>query len=373
MEPGRPPYRPDRRPADRRGSRAGAGSRRSGWPAGRFALVLTSPLLPRPRHVRGWPGSATRRRSSPTCRSSTTATTRGSPRRRSARRGPGWNLWRDGAPNGERPEDVGVRADRVIARALEAGGDVALFAHGHVLRVLAARWIELGPAYGGHLALGTASMSELGYERERRAIWLWNDPATCDRPDRAAARRARPRPRTRKELLPLLGDPRVGATLGGVLTPARCAPRASAWRSTGRSHGFGYWVWRETATGALRRPRRARTTRTSAGARRSRSAGRSWPTAGARASRPSRPRVRAPRLRARSAARRGRLHAGRQPRLAARDGEARVPLRARRRCTPVCPTCCAGSRPAVWLTVRLRVGDGFARLTESAYLNGTEA
>jgi broad specificity phosphatase PhoE len=88
---------------------------------------------------------------------------------------PGWNLWRDGAPHGELPEDVGVRADRVIARALEAGGDVALFAHGHVLRVLAARWIELPAAYGGHLALGTASLSELGYERERRAIWLWND------------------------------------------------------------------------------------------------------------------------------------------------------------------------------------------------------
>ena len=87
---------------------------------------------------------------------------------------PGWNLWRDGAPHGELPEDVGVRADRVIARALEAGGDVALFAHGHVLRVLAARWIELPPEDGARFALATASVSELGFERETRVIARWN-------------------------------------------------------------------------------------------------------------------------------------------------------------------------------------------------------
>jgi len=57
---------------------------------------------------------------------------------------------------------------------LEAGGDVAVFAHGHLLRVLAARWIDLPAAYGGHLALDTGSVSELGFERERRAIWRWN-------------------------------------------------------------------------------------------------------------------------------------------------------------------------------------------------------
>ena len=87
---------------------------------------------------------------------------------------PGWSVWRDGSPGGEMPEQVGERADRAIARALEARGDVAIFAHGHVLRVLGARWIELAAAYGGHLALGTAAVCELGYERERRAIWLWN-------------------------------------------------------------------------------------------------------------------------------------------------------------------------------------------------------
>jgi broad specificity phosphatase PhoE len=58
---------------------------------------------------------------------------------------------------------------------LEAGGNVAVFAHGHMLRVLGVRWIELPAAYGGHFGLSTGSVSELGYERERRAIWLWND------------------------------------------------------------------------------------------------------------------------------------------------------------------------------------------------------
>jgi broad specificity phosphatase PhoE len=90
---------------------------------------------------------------------------------------PGWNLWRDGSPGGETPEQAGDRADRAIARALEAGGDVALFAHGHILRILGARWLELPAAYGGHLGLGTAAVCELGYERERRVIWRWNDTA----------------------------------------------------------------------------------------------------------------------------------------------------------------------------------------------------
>jgi len=88
---------------------------------------------------------------------------------------PGWFLWRDGAPDGETPEQVGERADRVIARALTAGGDVALFAHGHILRALGARWIELPAACAGRLALGTAAVCELSTEHERRAIRLWND------------------------------------------------------------------------------------------------------------------------------------------------------------------------------------------------------
>jgi broad specificity phosphatase PhoE len=88
---------------------------------------------------------------------------------------PGWSVWRDGSPGGETPDQVGERVERVIARALEPGGDVALFAHGHVLRVLTARWLELPAAYGGSFPLGTAAVCELGYDRELRAIWLWND------------------------------------------------------------------------------------------------------------------------------------------------------------------------------------------------------
>jgi len=87
---------------------------------------------------------------------------------------PGWELWRDGCPNGEPIERVGERADRVIARALEVDGDVAVFAHGHLLRVLGARWIGLPPEGGGALALDTAARCELGFERERRVIATWN-------------------------------------------------------------------------------------------------------------------------------------------------------------------------------------------------------
>ena len=90
---------------------------------------------------------------------------------------PGWSVWVDGAPGGETVEQVGVRADRVIERALAADGDVAVFAHGHLLRVLAARYIGLPACHGGNLALSTGSVSELGLERERRVISLWND--TC--------------------------------------------------------------------------------------------------------------------------------------------------------------------------------------------------
>jgi probable phosphoglycerate mutase len=96
---------------------------------------------------------------------------------------PGWLLWDDGVPGGETPDQVGERADRVIARALQADGDVALFAHGHVLRVLGARWIEQPAACAGRLALGTAAVCELDHEREQRVIRLWNDTSHLRRDD----------------------------------------------------------------------------------------------------------------------------------------------------------------------------------------------
>ena len=90
---------------------------------------------------------------------------------------PGWTLWTDGVPGGEAVEDVGRRVDRVLDAARDAGGDVALFAHGHVLRVLGARWIGLAPEYGGRLKLSTATLSVLGWERETPAVERWNDVA----------------------------------------------------------------------------------------------------------------------------------------------------------------------------------------------------
>jgi broad specificity phosphatase PhoE len=87
---------------------------------------------------------------------------------------PDWLLWRDGCPNGESADEVGARVDRVIDEVLGAGGDVALVAHGHVLRVLAARWLQQPGAFGGRLKLATGTLSVLGFERELRAIARWN-------------------------------------------------------------------------------------------------------------------------------------------------------------------------------------------------------
>ncbi|MGH2713306.1 MAG: histidine phosphatase family protein [Thermoleophilaceae bacterium] len=87
-----------------------------------------------------------------------------------------WNLWRDGCPGGESAADVGRRADRVIAALEDTEGDAAVFAHGHVLRVLAARWLGLGPEAGALLKLDTGTLSALGYERETRVVSRWNAP-----------------------------------------------------------------------------------------------------------------------------------------------------------------------------------------------------
>lgn len=90
---------------------------------------------------------------------------------------PNWTIWRGPWPNGETVEQVGRRADRIIARVrdVEIDGDVLVFAHGHLLRVLAARWIGLPPASGGLFELGTATLSILGWEREAPSIELWNE------------------------------------------------------------------------------------------------------------------------------------------------------------------------------------------------------
>ena len=90
---------------------------------------------------------------------------------------PGWRLFRDGCPNGEQPVDVAMRADRVIARLRAADDRAILFSSGHILRVLAARWLGLAPSEGRLFALGTASVSILGYEHDKDepTVQLWNE------------------------------------------------------------------------------------------------------------------------------------------------------------------------------------------------------
>jgi probable phosphoglycerate mutase len=91
---------------------------------------------------------------------------------------PGWTLWHDGVPDGETAADVAVRADRALARLLARPGDVLIFAHGHFLRVLAARWLGLQPSEGRLFALDPATISVLGHEREAPVIRLWNRSCT---------------------------------------------------------------------------------------------------------------------------------------------------------------------------------------------------
>ncbi|PYL25211.1 MAG: histidine phosphatase family protein [Verrucomicrobia bacterium] len=90
---------------------------------------------------------------------------------------PDWQLFRDGCPNGESPEQIGARADRVVSRVRAIKGNVLIFSSGHFLRVFAARWLGLEPAAGKYLMLSTASLSALSYEHEfsHPAIQFWND------------------------------------------------------------------------------------------------------------------------------------------------------------------------------------------------------
>jgi probable phosphoglycerate mutase len=87
---------------------------------------------------------------------------------------PGWMLFRDGCPGGESPEQVGARVDRVIERARAVDGHVALFAHGHLFRVFAARWLGLPAAAGCHFLLDTATLNILSYYRDIPAVKRWN-------------------------------------------------------------------------------------------------------------------------------------------------------------------------------------------------------
>src|SRR3984957_7659729 len=142
--------------------------------AGRtFALVLTSPLL-RARDTCRLAGFGDAAQIDPDLSEWDYGDYEGLTTPEIQKERPGWSLWRDGTPNGEPLEHAAARATAVIERALEAPGDVALFAHGHILRILTACWLGLPPDSGRLFALSTATLSRLGYERATRVIASWN-------------------------------------------------------------------------------------------------------------------------------------------------------------------------------------------------------
>jgi probable phosphoglycerate mutase len=142
--------------------------------AGRqFALVLTSPLQ-RARRTCELSGLCAQAEIDPNLYEWDYGAYEGLSTADVQRKRPDWSLFRDGVPGGETIDQVAVRAEAVIQRALKAAGNVALFAHGHILRILGARWLALPPADARLFALDTASISTLGYERETRVITSWN-------------------------------------------------------------------------------------------------------------------------------------------------------------------------------------------------------
>jgi broad specificity phosphatase PhoE len=140
----------------------------------KFALVLTSPLQ-RARETCRLAGYGDVAQLEPDLMEWSYGAYEGRTSAEIRREVPGWNIWINGVASGETVEQVGARARRVIERASIAGGEAALFAHGHVLRILTACWLGLEPAAGRLFAFDTACLSVLGYEREIRVIQRWNE------------------------------------------------------------------------------------------------------------------------------------------------------------------------------------------------------
>jgi broad specificity phosphatase PhoE len=88
---------------------------------------------------------------------------------------PDWVLWRDGCPGGESPDQVSARADRLLASLAKIDGEVLIFAHGHILRVLSARWVDMAVGAGARLLLSAGALCVLGHERETRVLERWNE------------------------------------------------------------------------------------------------------------------------------------------------------------------------------------------------------
>jgi probable phosphoglycerate mutase len=142
--------------------------------AGReFALVLTSPMQ-RARETARLAGYGERAVVDEDLRERDYGEYEGVTTKEVRKTIPGWDVWRDDVPGGETPAQVGARADRVIERALAAEGDTLVFAHGHLLRIVGARWMGMGPEGGGRLVVRTAALCVLGFERERRVLKAWN-------------------------------------------------------------------------------------------------------------------------------------------------------------------------------------------------------
>jgi probable phosphoglycerate mutase len=138
-----------------------------------FALVLTSPLE-RARETCELAGLGTRAEIDHDLMEWNYGAYEGLTPKQIHAQAPGWMLFSDGCPGGESPEQVGARVDRVIARVRALEGHVALFAHGHIFRVFAARWLGLPATAGCHFLLDTATLNILSYYRNIPAVKRWN-------------------------------------------------------------------------------------------------------------------------------------------------------------------------------------------------------
>jgi len=144
----------------------------------KFALVLTSPLQ-RATETCRLAGYGQQAQTRPELAEWDYGRYEGMTTEQITQTSPHWSLWRDGGPGGEKASDVGRRVDRVISEIRATDGDVLIFAHGHVLRVLTARWLEEPAETGRHYELQTAALCVLGYEHADPVIRRWNQPPTA--------------------------------------------------------------------------------------------------------------------------------------------------------------------------------------------------
>ncbi|HXK24381.1 MAG TPA: histidine phosphatase family protein [Myxococcota bacterium] len=146
-----------------------------------FSLVLASPLQ-RARETCELAGLGERVRVDPDLSEWNYGEYEGLTPEQIHRRAPGWMIFADGCPGGESPDEVGFRVDRLIEKVRANAGRAALFAHGHIFRVFAARWIGLPPTHGCHFLLDTSTLSVLGHYRNAPAVKIWNAPLNLRSP-----------------------------------------------------------------------------------------------------------------------------------------------------------------------------------------------